>query len=307
MARCLYGICSNFRMPRRSSLAEDLILCPWWVSATLAGAAFVLLPAVLPNAFRGFVPIAVFVLLALAGISALRSWKTGTMLERQTGLDSMRDLPWKRFEDLLAEAYRRQGYKVEETLGGGADGGVDLVLERDGSIVLVQCKRWKNKPVPVQTVRELYGVLHDRAASAAKLVATTRFTSEAIAFAKGKPIELVDQESLLELISGVQASGKIVSTPAFRMADDARPLVRRAGPRWLGERRSVGLTPEVHSGAALNFLRMAAVGRGLFRETDFYFTAPALAGRRAGRILGRSRRAIARCIGSIRRPSPHLR
>jgi restriction system protein len=75
----------------------------------------------------------------------------------------------------------------------------------------VQCKRWKNKPVPVQTVRELYGVLHDRGASAAKLVATTRFTSEAISFARGKPIELVDQESLLELISGVQASGRIVS------------------------------------------------------------------------------------------------
>ena len=210
-------------MPRRrSSLAEDLVLCPWWVSLILAGVAFVLLPAVLPPAFGGLVPVAVFVLLGLAGISAMRSWKTSAMLERQTGLDSIRTLPWKRFEDLLAEAYRRQGYKVEETLGSGADGGVDLVLGRDGEVVLVQCKRWKGKPVPVQTVRELYGVFHDRAASAAKLVATTRFTPEAIAFAKGKPIELVDQESLLELISGVQASGRIVSKGVSE-ANDSPP------------------------------------------------------------------------------------
>ncbi len=154
------------------------------------------------------------------------------MLDKQTGLDSIRALPWKRFEDLLGEAYRRQGYRVEETLGGGADGGVDLVLGRDGEMSLVQCKRWKGKPVPVQTVRELYGVLHDRGASSAKLVATTRFTPDAIAFAKGKPIELVDQDALLELIRGVQTSARIappLPSPKLMML---RPLVPRAAPRW---------------------------------------------------------------------------
>jgi restriction system protein len=135
------------------------------------------------------------------------------MLDGQTGLDSLRELPWKRFEDLLGEAYRRQGYAVEETLGGGADGGVDLVLRRNGSITLVQCKRWKDRPVTVQTVRELYGVLHDRRASSAKLVATTSFTSDAIAFAKDKPIELVDSEGLLRLIGSVQTSGKMAAVP----------------------------------------------------------------------------------------------
>jgi restriction system protein len=148
-------------------------------------------------------------LILIAGISALRAWKTAHLLERQTGIDSIRELPWKRFEDLLGEAYRRQGYKVEETLGGGADGGVDLVLGRDGAVTLVQCKRWKGKPVPVQTVRELFGVLHDRGAASAKLVATSRFTPEAIAFAKGKPIELVDSTAILRLLRGVQTSGSI--------------------------------------------------------------------------------------------------
>ena len=153
--------------------------------------------------------------------------KARATLDKQTGLDSIRALPWKEFENLLGEAYRRQGYRVAETFGGGPDGGVDRTLRRDGEVVLVQCKRWKDKPVPVQTVREL-SVLQDRGASAAKLVATTRFTSEAIAFAKGKPIELVNQDSLLELIRGVQTSGGISSA---RVSDvgDAPPACPTCG------------------------------------------------------------------------------
>jgi restriction system protein len=158
---------------------------------------------------RGLQSVVTLFLLAMAALSAFRSWKTGAMLEQQTSLESIRRLPWKRFEDLLGEAYRRQGYEVKETLGGGADGGVDLVLGRDGNVALVQCKRWNGKPVPVQTVRELYGILHDRGASSAKLVATTNFTSDAIAFAKGKPIELINAEGVLQLIRNVQTSGNI--------------------------------------------------------------------------------------------------
>jgi restriction system protein len=155
------------------------------------------------------------------------------MLEGQTGLDSLRELPWKRFEDLLGEAYRRQGYKVEETLGGGADGGVDLVLRRGGEITLVQCKRWKGKPVPVQTVRELYGVLHDRGASSATIVATARFTPEAIAFAKGKPMELIDSDALLALLRGVQTSGKIAPPLARTESKVSIPSCPRCGRQMI--------------------------------------------------------------------------
>ena len=177
----------------------------------------------------GTVGIITMVLLALGAISALRSWKTANMLEQQTGLDSIRELPWKHFEDLLGEAFRRQGYKVEETLGGGADGGVDLVLGRGGEVTLVQCKRWKGKPVPVQIVREMYGVLADRRVTAAKVVATTSFTSEAIAFAKGKPIELVDSNALLHLLRGVQTSGKIPAPVERKESDHLAPACPQCG------------------------------------------------------------------------------
>lgn len=212
---------------RKAGWADDLVLAPWWVSFGLAVLAFAVLSALLPTPMKGLSGLIGFFLLCLSGISALRSWKTSRMLDGQTGLDSLRGLPWKRFEDLLGEAYRRQGYVVEETLGGGADGGVDLVLRRGNDVTLVQCKRWNGKPVPVQTVRELYGVLHDRRASAAKLVATTNFTTDAVAFANGKPIELVDADQLVRLVRSVQTPAKMVVSPP--LPDYLAPSCPRCG------------------------------------------------------------------------------
>ncbi len=213
---------------RRSSIVDDLVLLPWWVSVALALIAYLVLPAVLPSPVvkGGLVGIVCVGLLALAAISALRAWKTGHMLERQTSIESLRAMPWKRFEDLLGEAYRRQGYRVGETLGGGADGGIDLVLRKEGRTILVQCKRQK-QPVSVKIVRELYGVLIDRGAAGAKLVATTTFTPDAIAFASGKPIELIGSTALLELIRGVQTSGNIAAQPPVSEQDHSAPACPR--------------------------------------------------------------------------------
>jgi restriction system protein len=90
-------------------------------------------------------------------------------------------------------------------------------------VTIVQCKRWSGKPVPVQVMRELYGVLHDRGATSAKLVATTAFTPDAIAFATGKPIELVDSNALLQLLRNVQTSGKIIAPSAETERDHLAP------------------------------------------------------------------------------------
>jgi restriction system protein len=190
---------------RKSHWTEDLVLAHWWVSFALAVIAFAILPLVLPMPLSGLAMPIAFFFLCLGALSVLRSLKNGWMLDRQTSLQSILDLSSKQFEYLLGEAYRRQGFKVKETLGGGPDGGVDLVLNRNGETILVQCKRYRSQLVPVQTVRELYGILHDRGANAAKVVTTAGFTRDAKAFAHGKPIELVDGKELLRLIRNVQS------------------------------------------------------------------------------------------------------
>jgi restriction system protein len=195
-------------MARRKDSAENLVFLPWWANALFAVLSLLILTRVLPS-----LAIVVFLFFAaMAALSALRATLNARMLERQTGIESLRELSWKQFENLLAEAYRRQGYAVKETLGCGADGGVDLVLRRNEDTILVQCKRWNGKRVSVQIVRELYGVMIHNGAAGAKLVATTNFTSDAIDFARAKPIELIDANSLLVLLRDVQTSNKIAQS-----------------------------------------------------------------------------------------------
>ena len=209
---------------RKTSIAETFILLPWWISASFAVISLFALPAIeaglppspLSAAFEGALSFGrIIIPLAFglfAALSAFRSWHVSRRLDAQSGLDSLREIHWKEFEDLVGEVFRRQGYCVEETLGGGADGGVDLALRRDGRLTQVQCKRWKGKPVGVNIVRELFGVMTADGATAGILVTTSSFTSEAVAWAREKNIKLVDGGELAELVKSVQ-SGRSYTPP----------------------------------------------------------------------------------------------
>jgi restriction system protein len=129
-----------------------------------------------------------------------------------TSLESLRAVSWKDFEFLVAEAYRRQGYAVDYSLGKGADGGVDLVLRKAGRVSLVQCKQWKVFSVGAPVIREMFGIMTAERADEAIIVTSGRFTSEAESFAKGKSIRLVDGPHLLKLVKQVQDCGHESST-----------------------------------------------------------------------------------------------
>ena len=89
---------------------------------------------------------------------------------------------------------------MEETGGGGADGGIDLKLFRDGRTTIVQCKHWKTWKVNVKPVRELFGVMTAEGADSAIFITSGGYTSDALKFAEGKPIELIDQHGFLDLV-----------------------------------------------------------------------------------------------------------
>ena len=124
----------------------------------------------------------------------------------QTSLVSLRKTPWKQFEFLVAEAFRRQGYQVEYSLGRGADSGVDLILQREGRKSLVQCKQWKVYSVGAPVIREMFGQMTAENAQEAIIVTSGKFTRDAQDFAAGKPIRLIDGQQLLTLVHSVQIS-----------------------------------------------------------------------------------------------------
>jgi restriction system protein len=109
-------------------------------------------------------------------------------------------ISWTEFERLVGEAFRRRGYDVTESGGGGSDGGVDLVLVRGNQQFLVQCKQWRTQRVGVTTVRELYGVIAARQAAGGFVVTSGEFTHEAAHFAQDCGVELVDGKGLASLI-----------------------------------------------------------------------------------------------------------
>jgi restriction system protein len=128
------------------------------------------------------------------------------LLGSQSDVNTLRALSWRDFERLVGEAFRRHGYLVEESGLGGADGGVDLLLRKNEQLTLVQCKHWKTQRVGVSVVREQFGLLAHHRARESIVVTAGRFTAEAQAFARGKPIWLIDGPELVELVRSVQGN-----------------------------------------------------------------------------------------------------
>lgn len=183
-----------------------------------------------------------FVLLLLCFIAALQSAAAARrrrdLLEGQRDMAAIKRLSWQDFELLVAEAYRRIGYTVEEVGQGGADGGVDLVMKLGGRRTLVQCKRWNSSSIGAPIVREMYGLMLHHEAHEVKIVCAGKFTKEATRFAAGKPIDLVGGEQLMALIDSVRdARGDTASTCLC----GAPMIERRSGTsRFLGCTRYPG-------------------------------------------------------------------
>ena len=231
---------------RKPGLADLLVMLPWWVSATLAGISYLALAWVAPqleitNPFLQpiakttapmLVPLLALAFLAIAAVSAVTGWLRRKRLDGQRDLESLRETTWQDFERLVGEAYRRQGYCVIETGGGGADGGVDLKLVKDGETWLVQCKRWRKERVGVNVVRELYGVVAAEQATGGIVITTSAFTPDATVFAQDKPLKLIDGVALLDMIRAVQKSdtpAAIAASPPTVREPDIAPRCLQCG------------------------------------------------------------------------------
>lgn len=97
---------------KNESILNLLIQVPWWVSVVVSGAAYLFLKFIFPsidfgsmtaNSFaKGISGAASFVALVFllpALISAFKSWQKSKRLDSQKGLDSIKALGWREFED----------------------------------------------------------------------------------------------------------------------------------------------------------------------------------------------------------------
>lgn len=111
-------------------------------------------------------------------------------------------IEWRRLEALVEALFRQAGFETRSQ-SHGADGGVDVWLHRplapEKPVGVVQCKHHR-RPVGVDKVRELRGVMAAHGVGRGQFVSTAGFTADALAFGRANEINLVDGPALLALI-----------------------------------------------------------------------------------------------------------
>lgn len=264
---------------KKTSTADDLLelvaMLPWWAGVLLALVSYFVLhhiasqPLVAPtqpsqmgtmvtqSIWKSLATVGQYFVPFICVLGAVTSaWRRRerkdlvTDVARSKATDALDGMSWRQFEMLVGERFRLQGYQVAETGGGGADGGVDLVLTKPGKNggekFLVQCKQWRAYKVGVDVVRELYGVMAAKGATGGFVVTSGRFTDEAISFASGRNVTLIDGPKLHGLLRQAQAGAerspaqKPAASPAHPPAPSAqalacplcaKPMVRRTAKR----------------------------------------------------------------------------
>jgi restriction system protein len=171
-------------MTRRNNSFEKMMNAlsrqPWWLGIMLAFISYLLLHSfavyevpsdatthanLILSTVKNIALIGQYVLPALfmfASIAGLIKRGNQELLFAKASsgspLANVNKMDWYEFEQLMAAAFRKKGYTVQDT-DYGPDGGIDLVLKRNDETYLVQCKHWKTYKVGVKIVRELYGVI----------------------------------------------------------------------------------------------------------------------------------------------------
>jgi restriction system protein len=125
-------------------------------------------------------------------------------------LSDLRALSPSEFEELVADTYRAFGHRAD-VVGAQGDHGVDvLVHASNGEEWAVQCKRWRGD-VGEPVVRDFYGAMQHLQVARGAIITSSRFTQQAIEWAKGKPIYLYDGEALLQILRKVQKTNQFLN------------------------------------------------------------------------------------------------
>jgi len=112
-------------------------------------------------------------------------------------------IEWRRFEAVVEALFEQAGFETRSQ-SHGADGGVDIWLHSKnakGPVSVVQCKHWRGYPVTVKELREFLGVMASHGIKRGTFATTSRFTADALEFAKANGIHVQDGNGLLRLIA----------------------------------------------------------------------------------------------------------
>ncbi len=163
--------------------------------------------------------------------------------ESKKTLMSLKQMSWKEFEHFVGTFFEKQRYSVEVT-GGLRDGGIDLIVRKNGKASYVQCKKYRENQVTLSMMRDFYGAISSQANTNSSFFVTTgTFTLDARKFAEENAIEAIDGSRLMEYLKTVDvpvasemAGSAVSAAPASnqkskRCPDCGAPMVVRVAKK----------------------------------------------------------------------------
>ena len=120
-------------------------------------------------------------------------------------IEQLRAIDWFQFEKLVGHSYRKLGYTVTRRGGANPDGGIDLIIVKDGLETAVQCKQWKTWNVGVRAVREFLGALTDASIQKGIFITLCGYTGEARQLAEKHGIDIVNEVGLARMLEDTGA------------------------------------------------------------------------------------------------------
>jgi HJR/Mrr/RecB family endonuclease len=136
-------------------------------------------------------------------------------------LAELRALSPQRFEDEIAEMFKRLGFEVKQTPYVN-DMGRDAIMKKKGKTYLLECKRYGESGTSGRPeLQKFYAAILDDGAVLGYFVTTGSFTKGAVEWAATKPIELIDGTTLLRRM--------LESKPLVASDDSYKSLCRQCG------------------------------------------------------------------------------
>ena len=189
-------------MAKRESLAEDIYKV--YVVVVFLVVAFYFSEFSLILKFGVWF---IFVFTPVFFLIAYKKRKRADFFNTKNTLEKIKDMQPGEFEEFIVHIFRKLGYRAKK-VGGAYDGGIDVILKKDGDTQYIQCKKYITRQVSVGDVRDFYGAMMGTLSfTKGYFITTNVFTFEAEKFAEGKNIELVDGKRLMEYVrlAGMEA------------------------------------------------------------------------------------------------------
>lgn len=128
---------------------------------------------------------------------------------KSSGIADIDKMDGLQFEHYLGVLFKNQGYSVKVTRAVG-DYGADLVIGKDGKLIVVQAKRY-SKNVGLKAVQEAKTAIEYYKAQEAWVVSNSDYTYEATELARSNKVKLFNRDDLVEMI--LKMNPETVPTP----------------------------------------------------------------------------------------------